>query len=278
MEKVAALAHTLRNEADPDPQPVDRQLPATILYLAFSLLILGYPDQASQCCHRGLDLAARSPDPFAAAMAMGNAAAFYQLRRDVVSARREAERLIALARARGISYWISVGDFSRGWALSEEGQAEAGLAAMRRAVAESRSTGYLIDMPRNLELLAQACGKAGQIDEGLALLSEAQQEVERTGERSHEAELHRTRAELLLARDAGRETEAEQSLHRALAVARAQEARLWELRAARSLARLRREQGRRAEARDLLAPVYGWFTEGFGTPDLIEAKELLAAL
>ena len=185
---------------------------------------------------------------------------------------------MARARARGISYWISVGDFSRGWALSEEGQTEAGLAAMRRAVAESRSTGYLIDMPRNLELLAQACGKAGQIDEGLALLSEAQQEVERTGERSHEAELHRTRAELLLARDAGRETEAEQSLHRALAVARAQEARLWELRAARSLARLRREQGRRAEARDLLAPVYGWFTEGFGTPDLIEAKELLAAL
>ena len=278
MEKVAALAHTLGNEADPDPQPVDRQLPATILYLAFSLLILGYPDQASQCCHRGLALAARSPDPFAAAMAMGNAAAFYQLRRDAVSARREAERLIALARARGISYWISVGDFSRGWALSEEGQTEAGLAAMRRAVAESRSTGYLIDMPRDLELLAQACGKAGQIDEGLALLSEAQQDVERTGERSHEAELHRTRAELLLARDAGRETEAEQSLHRALAVARAQEARLWELRAARSLARLRREQGRRAEARDLLAPVYGWFTEGFGTPDLIEAKELLAAL
>ena len=212
MEKVAALAHTLQNEADPDQQPVDRQLPTTILYLAWSLVILGYPDQASQCCHRGLALAARSPDPFAAAMAIGNAAAFYQLCRDAVSARREAERLIALAQARGIPYWISVGDFSRGWALSEEGQAEAGLAAMRRAVAESRSSDYLIQMPRDLELLAQACGKAGQIDEGLALLSEAQQEVERTGERSHEAELHRTRAELLLARDAGCETEAEQSL------------------------------------------------------------------
>ena len=110
LEKAAALAHTLRHEVDPDPQPMDRQVPSTLVYLAWSLFILGYPDQASRCCRRGLDLAARSPDPFAAAMAIGNAATFYQLRRDAASARREAERLIALARAKGIPFWISVGD------------------------------------------------------------------------------------------------------------------------------------------------------------------------
>lgn len=278
LEKAAAPARTLLREAGPDPRPMDRQLPSTLVYLAWSLCILGYPDQASLSCRHGLALAARSPDPFAATMAIGNAATFHQLRRDVAAARHEADRLIALARARGIPYWTSLGDFLRGWALSEDGQAEAGLAVMRQAVAGMRLGGHLIQVPHELVLQAQACARAGRTDEGLALLGEAQEAVERTGERSQEAELHRTRAELLLAGDASREVEAEQSLGRALAVARAQEARLWELRAAGSLARLRREQGRRAEARDLLAPVYGWFTEGFGTPDLIEARELLAAL
>ena len=270
LEQATAPAHTLRQRSDPD-------LPSALVYLAWSLFILGYPDQASLRCRHGLALAARSPDPFAAAMTIGNAATFYQLCRDAASARHEADRLIALARARGIPFWISLGEFLRGWALSKEGQAEAGLTVMRRALAGMQSCGYLIQVPQWLVLLAQACARAGRTEEGLALLSKAQETVERTVERSQEAELHRVRAELLLAHG-GAETEAEQSLGRALAVARAQDARLWELRAARSLARLRREQGRRAEARDLLAPVYGWFTEGFGTPDLIEAKQLLVAL
>ena len=276
LEKATELAHTPRHEIDPELQPMDRHVPSTLVYLAWSLLILGYPDQASRCCHRGLDLAARSPDPFAAAIAIGNAATFYQLRRDAVSARREAERLIALARAKGIPLWLTVGERIWGWALSVEGQPDAGLAMLRRV--PKQFGGHRLQVPHDLAMQAEACGKVGQTDEGLALLNEALEAVERTGERSLEAELHRMRAELLLAQDAGGETEAEQSLGRALAVACAQDARLWELRAASSLARLRREQGRRAEARDLLAPVYGWFTEGFGTPDLIGAKELLATL
>jgi predicted ATPase len=184
--------------------------------------------------------------------------------------------LIALARAKGIPVWLTVGERIRGWALSVEEQSDAGLAMLRGAPKEFG--GHRLQVPHDLAMQAEACGKAGQADEALRLLSEAQEAVERTGERSQEAELHRIRAELLLAQDAGHETDAEQSLGRALAVARAQEARLWELRAARSLARLRRAQDRRAEARDLLAPVYGWFTEGFDTPDLIEAKELLDSL
>jgi class 3 adenylate cyclase/predicted ATPase len=221
LEKATALTLIPRHEADPDPQPVDRQLPSTLVYLAWSLWILGYPDQALLRCRGGLALAASSPDPFAATMAIGNAATFYLFRRDTASALREADRLIALTQARGIPYWPWLGDFVRGWALSEEGQAEAGLATMRRAAAEMKLYGYLIQVPHELVQQAQACARARRTAEGLALLSEAQEAVERTGERSQEAELHRTRAELLLARDAVGEAEAEQSLGRALAVARA---------------------------------------------------------
>ena len=128
-------------------------------------------------------------------------------------------------------------------------------------------------MPHYIALLARASEIAGQVEEALALLDEALQIVERTGERWFEAELNRHKGQLQV-RQADAEA-AEGLYQRALSIAREQEARLWELRAAASLARLRRDQGRRAEARDLLGPVYGWFTEGFDTQDLKEAKALL---
>ena len=131
-------------------------------------------------------------------------------------------------------------------------------------------------MPHYIALLAAACEIAGQIEEGAALLDEALQIVERTGERWFAAELNRHKGQLLLRQ--GHPEAAEELYRKALSIAREQEAKLWELRAAASLARLRRDQGRRAEARDLLAPVYGWFTEGFDTPDLKEAKALLDEL
>ena len=134
LEQTAAPADALRHDADPEPPSLDRQLPSTLVYLAWSLCILGYPDRASLRCRHGLALAARSLDPFAATMAIGNAATFHQLRRDAASARLEADRLVALARARGIPCWVSLGDFVRSSALGEEGQAEAGLAAMQLAV------------------------------------------------------------------------------------------------------------------------------------------------
>ena len=131
-------------------------------------------------------------------------------------------------------------------------------------------------MPFFVALQAAAYEMAGQIEEGLTLLEEALQIVERTGERWLEAELHRQKGELLLRQ--GHSEAAEELYCKALDIAREQEAKLWELRAAASLARLRRDQGRRTEARELLAPVYGWFTEGFDTPDLKEAKALLDEL
>jgi predicted ATPase len=131
-------------------------------------------------------------------------------------------------------------------------------------------------MSHNIALLAAACGIAGQVEEAVTQLDDALQIVERTGERWFAAELNRHKGQLLLRQ--GHSEAAEELYRKALGIAEEQEAKLWELRAAASLARLRRDQGRRAEARDLLAPVYGWFTEGFDTQDLKEAKALLDEL
>jgi len=138
------------------------------------------------------------------------------------------------------------------------------------------ATGAAAWVPLHLGLLAEACEIAGQLEEGLSLLDEALPIMDRTGERWFAAELYRHKGQLLLRQ--GHSEAAEELYRKALSIAREQQAKLWELRAAASLARLRRDQGRRAEARDLLAPVYGWFTEGFDTPDLKEAKALLDEL
>jgi tetratricopeptide (TPR) repeat protein len=149
-------------------------------------------------------------------------------------------------------------------------------ADLRSGLVAYRATGAEAAVPRFIGLLAGACGIAGRIEEALVLLDDALQMVEKTGERWFEAELNRLKGQLLLRQG---HTEAAEELYRkALSIAVEQEAKLWELRAAVSLARFRLDQGRHAEARDLLSPVYGWFTEGFDTPHLKDAKMLLDAL
>jgi predicted ATPase len=149
---------------------------------------------------------------------------------------------------------------------------------IRRGLAALRATGAALRLPYYLALLAEACGQTGQATEGLALLAEAVALVDTTGERWWEAELHRLRGELLLLLSVDNHAEAEECLHQALTVARRQQAKALELRAAMSLSRLWQQQGKRVEAQQLLAEIYGWFTEGFDTPDLQEAKLLLDAL
>jgi predicted ATPase len=146
---------------------------------------------------------------------------------------------------------------------------------MRRGLAAKRAGGAEIKVPYYQGLLAIACLRARQRAEALSLLTEALNRVKRTGERWFEAELHRIESEAVLRAPKGDPAEAETCLRRALAVAQEQGAKLWELRAATSLARLWCDQGRRTQAHDLLAPVYGWFTEGFDTADLRDAKALL---
>jgi predicted ATPase len=183
-----------------------------------------------------------------------------------------ADELLSIASEQDFPLWRARAEFLRGWGLTRAGSTEEGLALSRRALADYVATGSGQWLPYLLGVLAEAEGPGAKpldlLDDGLAC-------VERTGERWFEAELYRQRGEALLAPPAPRTAEAEACFGRALAVAREQGARFWELHAATSLARLWRDQGRRAEAHYLLAPVYGWFTDGFDTADLRNAKVLL---
>jgi predicted ATPase len=163
-----------------------------------------------------------------------------------------------------------------GWVKVKNGDVTEGLSLLRRGSAAYRATGTDALMSLNIALLAKACEIAGKVEESLTLSEEALRMVEETGERWLAAELTRHKGRLLLRQ--GHSEAAEQLYRKALSIAEEQGAKFWELRAAASLARLRRDQGRQAEARDLLAPVYGWFTEGFDTPNLKEAKALLDGL
>jgi predicted ATPase len=187
-----------------------------------------------------------------------------------------ASQLLAVATEQSFRYYRTQGTIFHGWATVKNGNVMEGISLLRRGFAEYRATETQTWMPYYIALLAGACKIAGQIDEALALLDDALQIVERTGERWFIAELNRHKGQLLLRQG---HTEAAEELYcNGLKIAREQEAKLWELRAAVSLTRLRRDQDRRAEARDLLAPIYGWFTEGFETPDLKDAKTLLDEL
>jgi len=182
-------------------------------------------------------------------------------------------QLAALEEGYRVGPWARM--FFSGWNKVKNGDVVEGISLLRSAFDGYHATG-VVWLPYQLTLLAKACESAGQVEEGLAILDEALQIVARTGVRWVVAELYRHKGQLLLRQ--GQTEAAEELYHEALGIAREQEAKLWELRAAGSLARLRRDQGREAEARDLLAPVYGWFTEGFDTPDLKEAKALLDGL
>src|SRR5262249_33654144 len=157
-----------------------------------------------------------------------------------------------------------------GWRKAKSGDVAEGISLLRRGLSAHRSTGAQLWMPHHITRLAIACGAAGDFGKAVILLDDALQVVERTGEGWVAAELNRHKGQLLLRQ--GHSEAAEELYRQALGIAVKQEARLWELRAAVSLGRLWRDQGRRTEARDLLAPIYGWFTEGFDTPDLKEAK------
>lgn len=217
--------------------------------------------------------------PYTLAFALHVNCLFEQVRRDWdVLAERSAE-LVALAAEQGFPHVLATGTFFRGWALLAAGEAiDQGIAEMQRGLATKQATGAELKVPYYLGLLATAHTLAGRVPEALALLAEALARVERTGERWFEAELYRLKGQALLAPSADSGSAAETSLGHAVAVARRQGAKLWELRAATSLAQLLRDQGKRNEARDLLAPVYGWFTDSFDTPDLNEAKALLDEL
>jgi predicted ATPase len=194
-----------------------------------------------------------------------------------------------LATAQGFPLWRGTGTFWRGWARAMQGEAAAGLAEMHQGLAALVATGQgprrqrvprgeTLGRPRQLVPLAEALGHTGQVEEGLRLLAEALAELEATGQGDLLAEVYRLQGELLLCQAVPDAAQAEACFQQALAIARRQQAKSWELRTATSLARLWQSQDKCQEAYDLLAPVYEWFTEGFDTTYLQEAKALLNEL
>jgi class 3 adenylate cyclase/predicted ATPase len=275
LEEVLALydpiSHrSLVHQAGYHPQLASQAILGIVLYC------LGYPEQASAWSSAAI-AEARSlahPPSLASSLVLG---AFPPLLGgdDSVLGER-AEQLVAVTTEQGFAFWGAAGTVYRGWVKVKNGDVAEGISLLRSGSSAYRATGAETAVPYFLALLARACKIAGQVQEAVTRLDDALQIVERTGERWFAAELNRHKGQLLLRQG---HTEAAEELYcKALSIAREQEAKLWQLRAAASLARLRRDQARPDEARDLLAPVYGWFTEGFDTADLKEAKALLDEL
>ena len=189
---------------------------------------------------------------------------------------------IALINEQGLaSNFLAMATCLQGWALAALGQCEVGLAQIRQGLVIHQTSGQEIQRPWLLGMLAEACVHAGQLDEGLRLVTEALERVQQSGEGEWEAELYRLKGELLVHAEGDVQhaaVTAEACFHQALAIAHRQQAKSFELRAAMSLSRLWQQQGKRDAAREVLAEVYGWFTEGFDTADLQEARALLEAL
>jgi predicted ATPase len=250
-----------------------------LAYQARILSALGYPDRAVERAKEAVALAEARSLPLSVAQAVGVLANIHQLRRDVGLTREWSERATAYATERGFPYWAALGDILRGWVQAERGERATGIARIQQSLDRYRSTGATLGLSWFLALLAETHAKHGQSQEGLRVLNEALEWVEKTGEGYWEAELYRLRGDLLSV-EGGSEAAAaaEASVLRSLDIARRQRAKLWELRAAMSLTRLWRGQGRLREARELLTPIYAWFTEGLDTADLQDARDLLEAL
>jgi predicted ATPase len=265
------------SDAVHDPEAVGHCVAAGALWH------LGYPEQARQRLDAALTRAQELAHPFTLAQVLYSATMFALVRREVQVAGERADALITLATAQGFPFQLAGGMLCRGRVLIEQGRQAEGIQQIRQSLAAHRATGAEAGQPYALAFLARAYGQEGQGDRGQQVLDEALTLVHRTGERCYEAELYRLKGELLLQRGTrpkAQRTEqqlvaGEASLRQALTVARRQQAKSFELRAAMSLSRLWQQQGKRAAAHDLLAPIYGWFTEGFDTADLQEARALL---
>ena len=246
--------------------------------LARELWYVGFPEQALQHSQAARTLAQEVAHPLSLVFALVVAATVHQGRREVLAAHERAEAAMTLATEQGFAQWLARGTILHGWALALQGQGEVGLAAMRQGLAAELVTGSALWQPYGLGLLAEAYGAGGHPDEGLTALAEALAVMDTTELRYYAAELYRLKGALLQQQAIPDAAQAAACFQQALDVARQQQAKSFELRAATSLARLWQQQGKRAEAHELLAPIYGWFTEGFDTADLQDAKALLEEL
>ena len=247
-------------------------------FASLALWALGYPDQALARAYDALALATKFSHLFSYAYALYSASVVCQFRRERQNVYNHAEAAITLSTEQGFTGWLAASTILQGWALTARRQGEEGLTQMCQGLTDWRASGAELLVPYFLGLLAEGYEQMGQMEEGLMVLCQALSLVDKTGERWYEAERHRLKGQLLLQQSPDNAPKAESCFHQAISIAQNQSAKSWELRAATSLAKLWQNQGKYQDAYDLLAPVYSWFTEGFGTADLIDAKTLLDEL
>jgi class 3 adenylate cyclase/predicted ATPase len=264
------LHRSLTHQVGFDPHVMGQALLGNVL------CSLGYLDQALARSRAAIDEARALAHPPSLVGSLTNGSTVFSFIGDDATLNEAAEQLVTITTEQGFPFYHAQGIICRRWVKVKNGEVTEGISLLRDGLAAWRATGAVVWTPYQMAFLARAYEIVAQVEEALMVLDEALQIVEKTGERWFAAELNRHKGELLLRQ--GDRGAAEELYRKALSIAREQDAKLWELRAAVSLARLRRDQGRCAEARELLAPVYGWFTEGFGTPDLKEARALLDEL
>jgi DNA-binding SARP family transcriptional activator/predicted ATPase len=241
--------------------------------LAFDLWCLGYPSQAVEASQEALAYASELGHPFSLGYVMFWDAMLHNHLRSFSLTVEKTKNLVALAQETRLAQWLPFGLVMQGWARAEQGELEPGISLIREGLEGSRSLGIKFLLAFFQSLLAEQFGRKGDINLGIALLTEAQAMIEQQGERWCEAELHRRLGELLSSK--ADEVNAEVAFQRAIEIAHSQEARMLELRAAVPLARLWRKQGKISETQRLLAPLFAWFREGFDESDLLSARELL---
>jgi predicted ATPase len=244
--------------------------------MAWVLWLLGYPDQALTQSQAMLTYAQELQHAFSLVRALHDLTTLHKLRGEANAAQEWAEAAMTIMTEQGLGQVLGSVTFTRGWTLAVQGRHEEGMAQMCQGMAAQWAEGVGVTLAEHSTRLGEAYGRIGQAEAGLHLLAEALVVVDKGP--WYEAEMHRIKGELLLLQAIPDAPQAAACFQQALAVARRQRAKSYELRAAMSLSRLWQQQGKRSEARELLAPIYSWFTEGFDTPDLQEAKALLDAL
>ena len=245
---------------------------------SLSLWSLGFPDKALAWSSEELALASKTTHPFSLAFSLWIAARLHQARREVEAVEERVKTLMEVSTEQGFLAWLGHGTILRGWALCMRGQGEEGIAQMQQGLAAELTAGANLHRTHYLALLAEAYGALGKHEDGLTTINDAIAIAAKTGEGYSEPELHRVKGVLLLQQSARDEREAEARFRQAIDLARGRSAKSLELRAATSLGRLWQSQGKTADAQRMLGETYAWFTDGFGTTDLQEAKALLEAL
>jgi predicted ATPase len=247
-------------------------------YLSWALWHRGYPDQSARAADRALALSRQLAHAHTLAAAFCHAGMAAVFARDVATVHAHGNDCVALASEHGFAHWVTQGRILQGWAEAKKGETTTGIARIRDGLAAAEATSTRLHTPLDLSLLAEGLALAGEIEEALATLDDALAKAVVSGASGWDAEIHRLRGELTARLPHSDPAKAEELFRTALAIAHEQGTRGYELRAATSLARLWLKQGRRGEAHELLAPLYGWFTEGFDTADLKDAAKLLSEL